>query len=116
MQDDTLLAYQIGFDLVENELQSFLTKVEAHLETRHAAASAAAAAFIGDAATAPGDAMDADQASAEQLAARLEKMKEILGGKVAVGLYLNFLFRKNKADVQVSWGGGGGRALLTDLA
>lgn len=27
MQDDALLAYQVGFDLVENELASFLAKV-----------------------------------------------------------------------------------------
>ena len=27
MQDDELLAYQTCFDLVENEMQSFLTKV-----------------------------------------------------------------------------------------
>jgi hypothetical protein len=27
MQDDVLLAYQIAFDLVDNELQSFIIKV-----------------------------------------------------------------------------------------
>lgn len=27
VQDDVLLAYQIAFDLVENELQSFILKV-----------------------------------------------------------------------------------------
>lgn len=32
VQDDVLLAYQIAFDLVENELQSFILKVGAGAE------------------------------------------------------------------------------------
>lgn len=43
-QDDELLAYQIGFDLVENELQSFLADVSARLEGGAAGQAAAAPA------------------------------------------------------------------------
>ncbi len=32
-QDDVLLAFQVGFDLIENEMQSFLLKVQALLNT-----------------------------------------------------------------------------------
>lgn len=42
-QQEELLAYQIGFDLVENELQSFLADVAARLEAPPAPAAAEAA-------------------------------------------------------------------------
>jgi hypothetical protein len=34
VQDDVLLAYQIAFDLVENELQSFIIKVSSQAGSR----------------------------------------------------------------------------------
>ena len=105
MQEDALLAYQIGFDLVENELQSFLTNVQAHLDARTSAATAAATA------TGPSadDAMETDQAPPaagedSQLSTRMQKMQDILSGKTPIGMHLEFLYRNNKADLQVSSG------------
>ncbi|KAG2454480.1 hypothetical protein HYH02_001498 [Chlamydomonas schloesseri] len=121
-EDDELLAYQVGFDLVENELQSFLADVSGRLEGpggAPAAAAAAAAPAEGAAAPADGDAaMDTDAAAAAPApaepaaaaaaaapagphAARLARLRDILSGKTPIALYLDFLYRHNQADLQV---------------
>ncbi|RHY32693.1 hypothetical protein DYB32_002344, partial [Aphanomyces invadans] len=66
--DETLIAYQVAFDLVENENQKFLNAVSAAL-----GASAPASP-------------------------RLEKLQQILQGDFSVDLLLDFLFRQNQSD------------------
>jgi hypothetical protein len=96
---------QVGFDLVENELQSFLTTVTARLDAAAASAAPPAEAPAAAAATS----METDEApaaapAAEALApaaagpssvqaARLSKLKDILSGKTPIVLYLDFLYR-----------------------
>eukprot|EP00878_Enallax_costatus_P016138 GHUV01016927.1.p1 GENE.GHUV01016927.1~~GHUV01016927.1.p1 ORF type:complete len:517 (+),score=185.18 GHUV01016927.1:207-1757(+) len=129
--DDVLLAYQIAFDLVENELQSFVIKVQEQLpkppEAAAPAADGAAAPAVpaadGAAPPAAGDtatAMDTAAAAAAAAAAeangnaaaaapelapelvdKLNKLRDILNGKTPIGLNLEFLYHHNKADLQV---------------
>ncbi|GLC33568.1 hypothetical protein PLESTF_001799400 [Pleodorina starrii] len=128
-EEEELLAYQIGFDLVENELQSFLADVAARLETttqqqQQPAAAVAAAAdapvaaapavegamdtdapaaapAAATAAAAEGDGAAAAAAAAGPLAAKLSKLRDILSGKTPIALHLDFLYRHNHADLQV---------------
>eukprot|EP00879_Flechtneria_rotunda_P005574 GHRR01005868.1.p1 GENE.GHRR01005868.1~~GHRR01005868.1.p1 ORF type:complete len:994 (+),score=408.14 GHRR01005868.1:347-3328(+) len=123
--DDVLLAYQIAFDLVDNELQSFITKVQEQLpkipEPPPAAVSGAAdgaaapPAADGDTATAmdtdaaaaapatAADAIGAPGASevAPELVDKLTKLQDILSGKTPIALTLEFLYHHNKADLQI---------------
>ncbi|KAG1657731.1 hypothetical protein FOA52_011993 [Chlamydomonas sp. UWO 241] len=117
-KEDELLAYQASFDLVENEMQSFLIKIQQHLDTLippAAAPPAPAAATAAPAAEA--DAMDTTEAVAaeaapllaaepesEELTAlrvKLQRVKDILSGKIPIGLYLDFLYRNNHSDLQI---------------
>jgi hypothetical protein len=107
LQDEELLAQQIAFDLVENELQSFLQQVQQRLEELAPPAPPAPAA---EAAEADGDAMQTDaaaEASAPEAAAavaysaKAQQLRDILSGKAPIGLYLEFLYANNKADLQV---------------
>lgn len=132
-EDDALLAYQVGFDLVENEVQAFLGRVQAALDDTVAAAApapqpaapppapppAAAAAAAGDngaaametdgapaaapaaAAAAPSAAAAAAAAFGDAYAKRSGHMRDILSGKTPIGLCLDFLYRHNKADLQI---------------
>ncbi len=99
-QEEELLAYQIAFDLVENELQSFLQQVQRRLEELAPQPQPPAAAN-GDA-EADGDAMQTEAApEAGAHAARAGRLRDILSGKAPIGLYLEFLFANNRADLQV---------------
>lgn len=87
--------------------------MQAHLDSRRAGAASfasvagTAAAAADGAAAASGDVAmetEADGAGAltgTALAARQVALKDILSGKTPIGLYLEFLYRNNKADVQV---------------
>ncbi|KAF8073149.1 RPN2B [Scenedesmus sp. PABB004] len=126
--DDVLLAYQIAFDLVDNELQSFILEVQEQLPKppeppAPAAAADGAAAAAPPAAAAPGDAMDTDAPAAppapaaaeanggahgeagEEMPAerveRLTRLRDILSGKTPIALHLEFLYHHNKADLQI---------------
>ncbi|GFR48946.1 hypothetical protein Agub_g10960, partial [Astrephomene gubernaculifera] len=124
-EDDELLAYQVAFDLVENELQSFLLAVAARLDVGGGAGAAAAegtaAAMETDAAAAGAPAAEGGAAAAaaaaeggvgaegaaaaggssSPYAGRLAKLKDILSGKTPIALYLDFLYRHNHADLAV---------------
>uniref|UniRef100_A0A7S3VN96 26S proteasome non-ATPase regulatory subunit 1 homolog n=1 Tax=Dunaliella tertiolecta TaxID=3047 RepID=A0A7S3VN96_DUNTE len=116
-EDDELLAYQTCFDLVENEMQSFLTKVQSELAAlAPKAPTAPAAAEEGGDGTA---AMDTDapapapsepaQPPADapvpehvaRHASKLKKMKDILSGQTPIRMHLDFLYRHNRADLQI---------------
>lgn len=127
--DDVLLAYQIAFDLVENELQSFIIKVQDQLpqlpEPPAPAAEAAADAAAAPAAAGAEDAaaaMDTDAPAPAAAAAaepdanggpppapelspemkdKLSKLRDILCGKTPIALNLEFLYMHNKADLQI---------------
>lgn len=120
-EDDVLLAYQVGFDLVENEMHSFLTKVQESLaplgpaEPAAPAPAAAAAAADGPGAAA----MDTDQPAAaaataveatataaadtvdDATRARWQRMRDILSGRTQIALYLEFLYHHNHSDLQI---------------
>ncbi|ETV82919.1 hypothetical protein H257_04690 [Aphanomyces astaci] len=67
--DDTLIAYQVAFDLVENENQKFLHAVSSALTATAAAPTS-----------------------------RLDKLQQILQGEFSVDLLLDFLFRQTQSD------------------
>ncbi|GAB4817108.1 hypothetical protein N2152v2_004154 [Parachlorella kessleri] len=126
-EDNVLLAYQIGFELVESELQNFMGKVKAALDLKMPAAPAAAqGAPAGDAAAPAepaGEAMEAEggagapdaapeaAAAAPAPAAESEEdtelrrryglLKRVLSGDVAIELERQFLARHNHADLQI---------------
>jgi len=123
-EDDALVAYQAAFDLVENEMQSFLQAVLERLPTppepaepaTPAPAAAAAADANGDAAmdtdaapvaaaeanggAAPAAAPDAPAMEPEK-AEKLTRLRNILTGTTPIGLTLEFLYHHNHADLQV---------------
>ncbi|PRW45196.1 26S proteasome non-ATPase regulatory subunit 1-like protein A-like [Chlorella sorokiniana] len=122
--DESLLAYQIAFDLVDAELSAFMLKVIGKLDQLAPAApkpeAPAAAAGEGGAAAAPaegGDQMETDaadqaaapaaagqaaaEADASPFSKRLALFKTILNGDVPIELERQFLARHNAADLQI---------------
>lgn len=113
LQDDSLLAYQIAFDLVENENQAFVLEVRKHLDALRQRASASASASTDlhrtPTATEPsGDVQmtddDATMPSPIRVhpddvvahADRLTKIKGILSGETSIQLTLQFLYSHNR--------------------
>jgi 26S proteasome regulatory subunit N2 len=94
--DDTLLAYQVAFDLSDNGAHHFMERVSATLPVPAAPAAEAGA----DAAAAP-DAMDTDADSefTPELTERLNKLRQILSSETLVRLHLEFMFRNNNTDM-----------------
>uniref|UniRef100_A0A8I6X6I2 26S proteasome non-ATPase regulatory subunit 1 homolog n=2 Tax=Hordeum vulgare subsp. vulgare TaxID=112509 RepID=A0A8I6X6I2_HORVV len=76
-KDDALLAYQIAFDLVENENQAFLLNVKNRLDSQTVD---------------PNEAVHAD---------RLAKLKWILSGDKSIQLTLHFLHSHNRSDLLI---------------
>ncbi|VAH21529.1 unnamed protein product [Triticum turgidum subsp. durum] len=77
-QDDALIAYQIAFDLVENENQAFLLNVGNCLDSQTPVD--------------PNEAAHAD---------RLAKLKGILSGEKSIQLTLQFLYSHNRSDLLI---------------
>lgn len=115
-EDNALLAYQVCFDLFENEMQSFLLKVGDHLDALSPQPAAPAQdptegeqASGGDnmetdtAEPAPGTASQAQPATqqAGPHAQRYQRLRGILTGSTPIQLYLEFLYTHNHADVQI---------------
>jgi 26S proteasome regulatory subunit N2 len=121
-QDETLLAYQVSFDLFENEMQSFLLKVRTDLDQKYqevcggsepAASAAEAPQPEGAGGEGEGEGMDTDAVppaaapvvedspQVKQYKERFGKLKGIITGKTPIGLYLEFLYSHNHADLQV---------------
>ncbi|TVU02681.1 hypothetical protein EJB05_51809 [Eragrostis curvula] len=119
-EDDALFAYQIAFDLVENENQAFLLDVRNHLDALRASASTdldsaqassndqtvnAAAEPSGDVqmrddATMPSSPLTVDPNDSVQ-ADRLTKIKGILSGETSIQLTLQFLYSHNRSDLLI---------------
>ncbi|PHT48819.1 26S proteasome non-ATPase regulatory subunit 1 -like protein A [Capsicum baccatum] len=112
-KDDALLAFQIAFDLVENEHQAFLLKVRDRLSSPDLQPSEPAE---------PNTSQTGDTAAAEDVpmaeenqplierrvdskeamyAERLGKIKGILSGETSIKLTLQFLYSHNKSDLLI---------------
>jgi 26S proteasome regulatory subunit N2 len=103
-----LMAYQVGFDLCENENQEYLLNVETCLPRsplERKMAKEAEKNGEGDgadkeesgAAPDPSDGLPTDDA--DPVWGRFKQMRAILVDGVSVDLYLDFLYRNNKADL-----------------
>lgn len=111
-KDDALLAFQIAFDLVENEHQAFLLNVRDRLSPPKSQPSESAQPKASDpapdaSASGPDDVQMADNDSVSNVnvpedpsetlyAERLNKLKGILSGETSIQLTLQFLFSHNK--------------------
>ncbi|CAI0380333.1 unnamed protein product [Linum tenue] len=119
-KDDALLAFQIAFDLVENEHQAFLLNVRDRLPTPksqplESANPRSAEPVSGETepSTASEDVPMAEGASASSTSApeidqseetyseRLTKIKGILSGETSIQLTLQFLYSHNKSDLLI---------------
>jgi len=97
--NDTLMAYQVAFDLSDNETQHFLTKVASALPESGEASEPTRVKTEGDdSKTDPLDAMF-EEKEMKNLSARLKKLRRILSGEMTVHLTLEFLYRNNKTDM-----------------
>lgn len=114
-KDDTLLAFQIAFDLIENEHQAFLLNVRDRLSNPKPEPQAAEQ-LVSNVESAPNetspappeDAQMTDGSSASNLsiqqadpkevtyAERYTKIKGILSGETSIHLTLQFLYSHNK--------------------
>ena len=106
--DAVLTAYQIAFDLAETATQEFLQFVRTALAPTDAAEAPAAAPAPtggeGDATTpaAPAPASEAQATQPKEGAELLrERVVTILSGEESIKLYLEFLYRNNKADLLI---------------
>jgi 26S proteasome regulatory subunit N2 len=117
LQDDALLAYQIAFDLVENENQAFLLNVRnrltsptpvpsdpdtgSALQDDQTASAGTGTETAGDVqmrddTTAPNGNAHTVDPNAIAHADRLAKIKGILSGETSIQLTLQFLYSHNR--------------------
>lgn len=76
--DETLMAYQIGFDLVENEVQNFIKRVQETISMTE------------------GSATDTNPPEQTPLGKKLESLKSIISGRATIKLHLDFLHRSSQ--------------------
>lgn len=110
-KDDELLAFQIAFDLVENEHQAFLLNVRNRLSSPKSQPSEPVQPESSEAGqnegSAPGDVQMTDGSSTTNVTVpedpsevmyseRLTKIKGILSGETSIKLTLQFLYSHNK--------------------
>ncbi|KAE8677578.1 26S proteasome non-ATPase regulatory subunit 1 [Hibiscus syriacus] len=119
-KEDALLAFQVAFDLVENEQQAFLLNVRDRLSATKSLPSEPVQTGSTDPATAenensttPEDVQMTDGSSAittnvheadpkeVMYAERLTKIKGILSGETSIKLTLQFLYSHNKSDLLI---------------
>ncbi|KAG0498309.1 hypothetical protein HPP92_002606 [Vanilla planifolia] len=122
-KDDALLAFQIAFDLVENENQAFLLNVRNHvlfskpqvaslpnyasvaITSENGSASPAVNAVSGtqdvvmaESPHSPDNALDPTEVAYHE---KLEKIKGILSGETSIQLTLQFLYSHNRSDLLI---------------
>lgn len=92
-----LTAFQVGFDMVENQNQQFQLRVCEELPAAPVAASTAGEGAEG------ADKADQEPATAENTPYwdRVARLKSIVRGTVSVDLYVDFLCSHNHADIQL---------------
>lgn len=115
LKTDQLMAFQVAFDLYENQNQPFLLRVAKALpasedtpETPAPAADATATdtASATPTATEGGDKTDEkaeEEEEKEDLSyeGQLKKLKHVLDGSTPINLYLHFLYGHNKTDLNI---------------
>ncbi|KAB2623170.1 26S proteasome non-ATPase regulatory subunit 1-like protein A [Pyrus ussuriensis x Pyrus communis] len=115
-KDDALLAYQIAFDLIENEHQAFLLNVRNRLsppktqpsvpvqpestEASQNESSAAEDVQMTDEHSTPNVTVNEDPKEVVY-SERLTKIKGILSGETSIQLTLQFLYSHNKSDLLI---------------
>ncbi|KVI08364.1 26S proteasome regulatory complex, non-ATPase subcomplex, Rpn2/Psmd1 subunit [Cynara cardunculus var. scolymus] len=116
--DDAMLAFQIAFDLVENEHQAFLLSVRNGLSSPKLPAPPVTTVTETDSAQSGNPSMSEDtQITAETqapnatvpeidpgeltYAEELTKLREILSGETSIQLTLQFLYSHNKSDLLI---------------
>ncbi|XP_077229814.1 26S proteasome non-ATPase regulatory subunit 1 homolog A-like [Tasmannia lanceolata] len=115
-KDEALLAFQIAFDLVENEYQSFLLNVRNRLpdpksqpsnrvnpeqNSETSATSASEDIHMTDGAPAPNVTVQEMDPNEVTYAERLAKIKGILSGETSIQLTLQFLYSHNRSDLLI---------------
>lgn len=110
-EQEMLLAYQIGFDLVENEMQSFLLKVQSQMEVIVRVEQAPDSEEVeegepdGDADAEAEDEGDESAGSKmvipEEIKTKYTRLKDIISGKIPIHLHLEFLYNFNHSDLQI---------------
>eukprot|EP01114_Cavostelium_apophysatum_P007838 TRINITY_DN2003_c0_g1_i1.p1 TRINITY_DN2003_c0_g1~~TRINITY_DN2003_c0_g1_i1.p1 ORF type:complete len:963 (-),score=285.53 TRINITY_DN2003_c0_g1_i1:59-2947(-) len=100
--DDTLVAYQIAFDLVNNGTQQFLSNVLAVLPKGSGSTSE------NNDQMPPLESMDVDKSAATPAAPaqstesdRFGKLRSIISGETTISKNLDFLFRNNNTDLLI---------------
>jgi 26S proteasome regulatory subunit N2 len=109
--DKLLMAYQVAFDLQENQNQPFLNAVIAALPTpagstpTATAATDAKATPTTPAATATGaaatTATTGESKEEDSYASRTARLKGILSGDIPVNVQLNYLYGHNRSDLNI---------------
>lgn len=118
-KDDALLAFQIAFDLVENEHQAFLLNVRDHLPVPKTQPLQTVQPGSNDPPSAQNDSSTAEDVQMNEgtpasnvnvqdedpkeviYAERLNKIKGILSGETSIQLTLQFLYSHNKSDLLI---------------
>ncbi|XP_071497720.1 26S proteasome non-ATPase regulatory subunit 1-like [Diadema antillarum] len=122
--DQTLMAFQIGFDLYESAPQQFLSRVQASLKTVGTPSTDTTPAPSTTPASEDkkeGEVMEVDEVkektettpsqappAEEELSAeekehrdKVNKLSQILSGNITIGIHLQFLIRSNKTDMLI---------------
>lgn len=92
--EDSLLAYQIAFDLLETENQGFLINMMTAL-------TALSITMVGTATETAEPMDDEEHSRREAYTERWQKLKRILSDNLDIDLTLNFLFKQSHADISV---------------
>lgn len=118
-KEDALLAFQIAFDLVENEHQAFLLNVRDHLPVPKTQLLQTVQTGSNDPLSAQNDSSTAEDVQMNDgtpasnvnmqdadpkeviYAERLNKIKGILSGETSIQLTLQFLYSHNKSDLLI---------------
>lgn len=105
MQDDkngdgVLIAYQIAFDLGENQNQPFLLKVSQALPGGDGEAAPAVGAAVASSSIST-TSIAAPAAGDDSVSARLANLRRILSGELPIDLYLHYMYESNHADLQI---------------
>ncbi|KAI3791132.1 hypothetical protein L2E82_04768 [Cichorium intybus] len=111
-KDDAMMAFQIAFDLIENEHQAFLLSVRDRLSSPKLKPEQPVVVTetnvpqgedtqMADETQAPTPSVPETDPSEVTYAERLTKMKGILSGETSIQLTLQFLYSHNKSDLLI---------------
>lgn len=97
-EEDALLAYQVAFDLHENEIQQFLLQVGELMAKKQPQEPSAEE---GEGGMDTGDGNQDTSSSSNLLSGRYTKLRDIISGATPIKLHLEFLYNHNHADLQI---------------